>query len=179
MEQINSRIVYRNPWMVVREDEIRRADGSAGIFGVVEKPDFAVILPRTHDGFWMVEQFRYPVRRRAWEFPQGSWSQGAEGDPSALARRELAEETGLRAASLTHLGHLSGAYGYSTQGFDAYLATGLVEGEPDREPSEQDMTHRAFTDSDVNAMIRQGAIIDASSLAALMLYRLLGSAEGR
>ena len=178
MEQIKSRVVYRNPWMVVREDEIRRADGSPGLFGVVEKPDFAVILPRTQDGFRMVEQYRYPIGRRAWEFPQGSWSHGAEGDQAALARRELAEETGLRAASLTHLGHLSGAYGYSTQGFDVYLATGLAEGEPDREASEQDMTHRAFTDAEISEMIRRGSIVDASSLAALTLYRLTGS-EGR
>ena len=30
-------MVYRNPWMVVREDEIRRADSSPGVYGVVEK----------------------------------------------------------------------------------------------------------------------------------------------
>lgn len=46
MEQISSRVVYRNPWMTVREDEVRRADGSPGIYGVVEKPDFALTLWR-------------------------------------------------------------------------------------------------------------------------------------
>lgn len=111
MEQVNSRVVYQNPWMVVREDEIRRPDGSPGIFGVVEKPDFALVMPRWRDGFWLVEQFRYPVGRRAWEFPQGSWGHGGGGDQAALARQELAEEAGLRAESLTHLGHLFEAYG--------------------------------------------------------------------
>lgn len=172
MEQLTSRVVYRNPWMVVREDEIERADGSPGTYGVVEKPDFAVILPRTENGFWLVEQYRYPISRRVWEFPQGSWSHEPQGDQAALARRELAEETGLRAASLTRLGHLFAAYGYSTQGFDVYLATDLTEGEPDREASELDMTHRAFTDAEISAMISRGAIVDASSLAALILYRL-------
>lgn len=172
MEQLTSRIVYQNPWMTVREDEIRRPDGSPGIYGVVEKPDFALVLPRWRDGFWLVEQYRYPVGRRAWEFPQGSWGRGAEGDQAALARQELAEETGLRAASLTHLGHLYEAYGFSTQGFDVYLAAGLSEGDPDREQSEQDMIHRAFTDAEITAMIRRGEIVDAPSLAALTLYRL-------
>ncbi len=111
MEKLSSRIVYRNPWMTVREDEIRHADGSPGIFGVVEKPDFALVLPRWRDGFWLVEQFRYPVGRRAWEFPQGSWGAGSSGGQAELARQELAEETGLRAAGLTHLGHLFEAYG--------------------------------------------------------------------
>ena len=172
MEQVSSRVVYRNPWMTVREDEIRQPDGSPGIYGVVEKPDFALVLPRCRDGFWLVEQFRYPVGRRAWEFPQGSWGSGATGDQAALARRELAEETGLRAGSMTHLGHLFEAYGYSTQGFDVYLATGLEEGAPDREVGEQDMIHRAFTDAEITGMIRSGQIVDAPSLAALTLYRL-------
>ncbi|WP_229070153.1 NUDIX hydrolase [Actinoplanes sp. DH11] len=172
MEQLSTRVVYSNPWMTVREDEIRRPDGSDGIYGVVEKPDFALVLPRWEKGFWLVEQFRYPVGRRAWEFPQGSWGAGAAGEQTELARRELAEETGLRAADLTHLGHLYEAYGYSTQGFDVYLATGLAEGEPDREPTEQDMIHRAFTDAEITAMIRSGAMVDAPSLAALTLYHL-------
>ncbi|MFC4068293.1 NUDIX domain-containing protein [Actinoplanes subglobosus] len=172
MEQISSRVVYRNPWMTVREDEIRRLDGTSGIYGVVEKPDFALVLPRWRDGFWMVEQFRYPVGRRAWEFPQGSWGAGAEGDPAALARQELAEETGLRAEEMIHLGHLYEAYGYCTQGFDVYLASGLAEGEPDREATEMDMIHRAVTDEEITSMIRTGQIVDAPSLAALTLYRL-------
>ena len=172
MERVSSRVVYRNPWMVVREDRIRRPDGSPGIFGVVEKPDFALVLPRGAGGFWMVEQFRYPVGRRAWEFPQGSWGGGADGSAAELARHELAEETGLRAASLTHLGHLYEAYGYCTQGFDVYLATGLAEGEPAREATEQDMVHRFITDAELTAMIRSGGVVDAPSLAALTLYRL-------
>jgi 8-oxo-dGTP pyrophosphatase MutT (NUDIX family) len=157
----------------VREDAVRYPDGTAGIYGVVEKPDFALVLPRWSRGFWLVEQYRYPVRRRAWEFPQGSWgSSGKGGDPTQLARQELAEETGLRAAGMAHLGHLFEAYGFSTQGFDVYLATGLTQGAPDRESSEQDMQHRAFTDEEVEELIVTGQLVDAPSLAALTLYRL-------
>ena len=174
MEQTSTRVVYRNAWMTVREDTIRHADGTPGIYGVVEKPDFALALPRWEHGFWLVEQYRYPVRRRAWEFPQGGWGHGAGGSRTELARAELAEETGLRATDLTHLGHLYEAYGYATQGFDVYLATGLTEGEPDREPGEQGMVHRRFTDAEVDEALRTGLIVDAPSLAALTLYRLRG-----
>src|SRR4051794_34615142 len=125
MERIDGRVVYTNPWMTVREDRVRRVDGSVGIYGVVEKKDFALVVPRAPGGFWMVEQYRYPIGRRAWEFPQGGWSPGTTGEPVALARAELAEETGLRAASWVHLGHLAQAYGVSTQGFDAWLAEDL------------------------------------------------------
>ncbi|WP_213451172.1 NUDIX domain-containing protein [Rhizomonospora bruguierae] len=172
MEQVSSRIVYRNPWMTVREDAIRHADGSPGIYGVVEKPDFAVVLPRWSRGFWLVEQYRYPVGRRAWEFPQGSWGNGGTGEQVELARQELAEETGLSAETMSHLGHLFEAYGFSTQGFDVYLATGLNEGSPEREASEQDMRHQAFTDEEIEQLIVTGQLVDAPSLAALTLYRL-------
>lgn len=73
VRRISSREVYCNAWLSVREDEVVRADGSTGVYGVVDKPDFAVVIPKDFDGFWLVEQFRYPVGRRAWEFPQGSW----------------------------------------------------------------------------------------------------------
>jgi len=72
IRQLASRVVYENRWMRVREDDVRRADGSGGIFGVVEKPDFALIVPLAADGgVWAVEQFRYPVGGRFLEFPAG------------------------------------------------------------------------------------------------------------
>lgn len=165
---MSSRVVYENAWMTVREDQTRLPDGSPGLYGVVEKADSALVLPRWRDGFWLVEQFRYPIGRRAWEFPQGTGVATGE----QLARHELAEETGLRAETMTHLGHLYEAYGFSSHGFDAYLATGLTEGPPAREVTEQDMIHQAFTDAEIVGMIRSGGIVDAPSLAALTLYRL-------
>ncbi len=172
MQQLSSREMYRNPWMTVREDVVRRPDGSAGIYGVVEKPDFSLVLPRDEGGFWMVEQFRYPVGRRAWEFPMGSWTDQQEGSADVLARHELAEETGLRAATWRQLGHLLQAYGYSTQGFDVFLATDLTSGTPAREATEQDMVHRFVPDAELQDMIRSADIVDAASLAALTLFHL-------
>ena len=43
IETLSSRVVYQNRWMTVREDAIRRQDGSQGIYGIVEKADFAAI----------------------------------------------------------------------------------------------------------------------------------------
>lgn len=170
MEQVSSREVYRNAWMTVREDVVRLADGSTGIYGVVEKQEFAVVVPRERGGVWLVEQFRYPAGRRGWELPMGSWPAGhSGGEPLALAQAELAEETGLRAATWRHLGHLMQAYGYSTQGFDVFLATDLTPGTPDREASEQDMVHRWVSDEELHRMVLRGDIVDATTLAALAL----------
>ncbi|QNT68225.1 NUDIX hydrolase [Defluviicoccus vanus] len=70
---VGSRVVYRNRWMTVREDAILRADGAAGIYGVVERPDFVVVIPVEADGsVHLVEQYRYPVGARFWGLPQGA-----------------------------------------------------------------------------------------------------------
>jgi 8-oxo-dGTP pyrophosphatase MutT (NUDIX family) len=169
MERVGGRVVYTNPWMTVREDTVRRLDGSTGVYGVVEKDDFALVVPRGPGGFWLVEQYRYPIGRRAWEFPQGGWSPGTTGDAADLARAELSEETGVTARSWRHLGHLAQAYGVSTQGFDVWLAEDLTEGEPHREATEADMVHRFVADAELEAMIRCGAVVDGASLAALTL----------
>ena len=82
IETTSTRFVYENRWLRVREDTIRRRDGSTGIYGVVEKPDFVVIVPVEDDGrVHLVEQYRYPVKGRYWELPQGSWEQEPGADP--------------------------------------------------------------------------------------------------
>ena len=171
MRQLSSKIVYENAWMRVREDVVERLDGSTGVYGVVEKPDFAVVLPRGEGGFWLVEQFRYPIGRRGWEFPMGSWPGEPGGDAEALARAELAEETGMAAGELRWLGHLMQANGYAAQGFDVFLATGLTEGPHAREATELDMVHRFVTDAEFDELIDAGEVIDACTLAALALYQ--------
>ena len=173
IETTASRVVYRNPWMTLREDEIVRADGAAGIYGVVEKTDYAVIVPYDQGEITLVEQFRYPVGARFWEVPQGSW-EGQDVDPLTLARAELREETGLQAASMTHVGRLFQGYGYSTQAYDVFLASGLTLGERQLDAEEAGLIARAFALDTVLAMIVDGTIRDASTVAALGLLRIKG-----
>jgi len=169
-----TRLVYENRWMRVREDATLLPDGSPGIYGVVEKADFAVIAPVENGFIHLVEQYRYPVGGRYWELPQGSWEQAPDTDPLALARAELQEETGLVAETMLHVGHLFECYGYSTQGFHIYLAHGLSAGVESRERTEQDMISRAFPLDEVLAMIAEGTIKDAATVATLGLMRLKG-----
>jgi ADP-ribose pyrophosphatase len=173
IETTGTRVVYENRWMRVREDAIRRRDGSSGIYGVVEKPDFVVIVPVEDDGrLHLVEQFRYPVKGRYWELPQGSWEQAARADPLDVARGELREETGLVASRMIYVGHLFEAYGYSNQGYDIFMATGLQRADTAREQEEQDLVTCSFTLSEVEQMICEGEIKDATTVAALGLLRL-------
>ena len=58
---VASREVYRNQWMRLREDEILRANGEKGIYGVVEKHDAAIILPIEFDRVWTIPWERGPA----------------------------------------------------------------------------------------------------------------------
>jgi 8-oxo-dGTP pyrophosphatase MutT (NUDIX family) len=172
VETLSSRQVYVNSWMTVREDAIRRTDGSDGIFGVIDKPTAAVVVPLDGDRLHLVEQFRYPVGARRWEFPMGTAPERAEADPAELAARELAEETGLVAGRMQLLGHLDIAPGMSSQREHVFLATELTAGAPEREHQEQDMRTAWFTIAEFEAAVRDGGIVDAQTLAAYLLLVL-------
>ncbi|GAA2019780.1 NUDIX hydrolase [Nakamurella flavida] len=173
-ETTGSTVVYRNPWMSVREDTFRRPDGSAGVYGVVDKQDFSIVIAEADiagsgPAFHLVEQYRYPLSRRAWEFPMGTWPAGAGGSPLELARAELREETGVRAEEWRHLGHLNEAGGFCSQGFDVFHATGLTAGVHAREASEADMVHALVGEDEFGAMIDDGRVVDAATIAAYLL----------
>lgn len=167
----SSKVVYSNRWLTVREDRTLRHDGAEGLYGVVEKPDFALVVPYADGGFHLVEQYRYPVGGRYWEFPQGSWEGRPDADPLALARGELAEETGLTAGTMTRLGHLYEAYGYSNQGLHVLLATELTPGEQHLDEEEAGLISRWFSEAELWQLIAEGRFKDAASLAALALFQ--------
>ena len=172
IQRVASREVYRNNWMTVREDEIRRPDGSAGIYGVIDKPAYALVIAQDGDRFRLVEQFRYPLGERRWEFPQGTAPGLAELPPHELAARELREETGLIAGRLTELGPLDVAAGMSSQRGRVFLATELTQGPHARELEEQDMRTAWFTRDEFEKLISRGEITDAQSVAAYALLLL-------
>lgn len=104
VETLGSTQVYASPWLTVREDSVRRPDGSTGTYCVVDGADIAVVIPDDGDRLHLVEQYRHPVAGRRWEFPGGTLDDGLDVDTAALAARELREETGLVAGTVTPLG---------------------------------------------------------------------------
>jgi 8-oxo-dGDP phosphatase len=168
----STREVYANPWMTLREDTFRRPDGAEGVYGVVDKPDYALVVALDGDRLAMVEQYRYPLGLRRWEFPQGTAPDRAEMPAPELAARELREETGLTAATWTYLGLLDVAPGLSSQRGRVYLATDLTAGEPAREDSEADMRFAWVARAEFERRARDGEITDAQTLAAYALLLL-------
>ena len=83
------------------------------------------------------------------------------------AERELAEETGLRASSLSPLATAPLTPGYSTEVMHFFLATGLTEGPTDRDVDER-MDVAQFDRDGVAGLIRDGEV-DVKTIAGLAL----------
>ena len=173
---LTSSVVYTDNWIRLRRDEIERRDGSRGTYAVIERRDFAVVIPAERGGFHLVEEYRYPVGRRSWSFPQGGFRHDQSGSPEELARLELAQETGLRAHRMAHLGRLTAGHGMTNQYGVYFLATGLTPGEADPEPEEYGIRHEWVPREQFEKMVQERQIVDDSTLAA---YALLLLAEHR
>ncbi|AQS87712.1 NUDIX domain-containing protein [Neoasaia chiangmaiensis] len=177
-EVISTRTAYQNRWTAVREDIIRRPDGKDGLYGVVERGEFVVVLPLGEGSagptVTLVRQYRYPIHERLWELPMGMWESRPDATPEEVAAGELREETGLLADRLVYAGHMFQGAGYSNQKGHVFLASGLTQGPTDRESTEDDMTCHTVLLADFEAMIARNDITCMVTLAAFTMLRARG-----
>lgn len=123
---------FRGKLLHLRVDEARLPDGSLATREMVEHPGGVGVLPLTAEGeVLLVQQYRYPYGEVLTEIPAGKRDPGE--DPLTTGRRELEEETGMAADTMTPLGCLYPSPGYTDEVIYLYLATGLhqTEAHPD------------------------------------------------
>ncbi|WP_218313059.1 NUDIX domain-containing protein [Alteromonas antoniana] len=174
IKTLSSRVVYQNKWMTLREDRIARESGNEGIYSVVEKPDFAIVIAVEDGLVHMVEQYRYPVGERQLEFPQGAWEENPDADPQVLAAGELQEETGLIAKQWDYVGYQYLAYGLCDQGYHIFVARDLTMTQKNLDPEEEGLLSKTVSVKELEAKIVAGEIKDATTCNAFGLARLKG-----
>jgi 8-oxo-dGTP pyrophosphatase MutT (NUDIX family) len=167
---LSSEIVYKGKWLTVRVDRVLRPDGSQGTYELIDKKDFVIMIPQIENRFYLVEQYRYAVGSKSWEFPQGGCDDVI--DLETCARKELEEELGLKALNLVSLGNLWVAVGNSTQGCEVFLVENVITGEQMLEESESDLASSTFTKDEIVEMIKDGRIRSSNTIAAFNLYLL-------
>ena len=167
-QTLGSRVAYENQWIRVREDAVLRPDGEPGVYGVVEVRSPAVfVVPVTAADVGVVGgAARYPLGALAGGGPAG----GPDGEETlAAAGRELREETGLAARSLTDLGPVHSLNGVAYAPGRVVLATGLQAVGGAEQETEGITGVRTVPIPELLALIATGQITDNESLGALLL----------
>ena len=165
-----TREVYRNQWMVVREDQVVTPTGTDGVYGVVSKGmALGVVALDDDDRVVLVGQWRYPHDRWSWELPEGGRDGGE--DPLDGIKRELAEETGLAAAAWEPLTARPVALSNSVTDELAmlWLATGLTRHEVDSDDPTEDLRVARVPFDEALAACLDGRIEDAMTVLGLLL----------
>jgi 8-oxo-dGTP pyrophosphatase MutT (NUDIX family) len=168
---LSSRTIYRNPWLVLREDKVIRPDGAEGIYSVVEmRPSCGIVAINEDNQIALVGQWRYVHDKYSLEIPTG----GSEQDETPLdaAKRELLEETGLTAEEWTALGTIDNSNGVTTDVAHLFLARNLATGPPVPQGDEQ-VELRWMSFADAVAAVMEGKITESVSVAGILKTELL------
>jgi len=164
---VSSALVAGNPWRAFLDDVLSDADGGASSYTYLAVPRAVFCVAATDDGdLVLVRQYRHPVRDWTLEVPAGSVADGET--PLEAARRELREETGGVARTWRHLSTFFPSTGHLSLRADAYLAEGVVLGEPGPEAGEDVEVVRVPVAAAL-ARARAGGFSEGQTALALLL----------
>ncbi len=164
---------FRGKIVNMRVDQIELPNGRHSIREVCEHVGGVGVLPIDNNGnVILVRQYRYPYACLMLELPAGKLDHGPE-DHRACGERELMEETGYSAKSLTYVGTMAPSCGFLTEIVHLYVAKDLVAGACHPDEDEFVETVR-YPIAQVEQMIAAGEITDAKTITAMYRARLLG-----
>lgn len=170
-QKIDTKLVYKNPWIKVYEDKIIQPDGKKGIYGYVDKPKGIFVVAQDKDGsIFMLKEYRYVIKKSVIQLPAGGV---IDANLVNDAKRELKEETGITAKDWQYLGGFYVAPGHETCFIDVYLATNLDISNikiSNQEGNESILDIKKITLGKLKEMIKNNQIECGMTLAALNLF---------
>lgn len=160
--------IYKGNIITVQNQTVSLPDGREATRDIVLHPGASVVIPINECGeIYMVRQFRKPLDITTLELPAGKLDYPGE-DPMECAKRELIEETGLRAKSIKHLISMHTTPGFCNEVIHLYCATGLEQGESDADEDEFLSVER-FHVSKLVEMVMNHEITDAKTIIGVLL----------
>ena len=168
-------VAYENPWISVEHSNVVTPGGNDGVYGVVHFKNYAVgVIPIDEaDHTWLVGQYRYALDEYSWEIPAGG--SPIEGSVQDTARRELREETGIIARTLTPLlSEVRLTNSVTDETAWIYTATDLSFTDAEPEECEELAVRRVPVDKAIE-MVLDGSINDALSIMSLLRLRVIRS----
>jgi ADP-ribose pyrophosphatase len=169
---LGSTRVFTGHTISVRLDEVERADGRRTTRDVVEHPGAVAILAWNGDALAMVRQWRHATGQVLLEIPAGTLE--PDEAPAETARRELAEEVGLAAATWVEGPRFYTAPGFCDELMHLFLAMDLSEVDAEGDEDEE-LEPSLISLDDALAAIEDGRIVDGKTIAGIgWLARRLG-----
>ncbi|TAK43785.1 MAG: NUDIX hydrolase [Betaproteobacteria bacterium] len=161
--------LYAGSFLSLQRDVVRLPDGSETVREYVRHPGAVAIVALLDDGRVVMErQHRYPHGRDFLEIPAGKLE--PQEPHFETAKRELQEETGYVAREWTRLGVIHPTVAYSDESIELWLAKGL-EQRAARLDAGEFLEVLALPFEETIAMIRDGRITDAKTIAGLLWVR--------
>ena len=162
------RVLWETRRFSVVEQSCVRPDGQPATCQFVRHPGSVAILPLVEvNRVCLIRSRRLTVDRTLIELPAGT--REPQEMPLQTARRELAEETGYRAAQFDELVHFYPSPGVMDEQMWVFVARGLTAGTPHREPNEE-IENLIVSCEEALAMIDRGQIRDGKTIIALLLH---------
>jgi ADP-ribose pyrophosphatase len=164
---VHGRRVLHDGVCRVEEHDVETPEGRRFAFPVLYMRGFVKVLPVTVEGdVVFVRQYRHALGRATLELPAGGIGLGE--DIEVAARRELAEETALRAGELELLGAFHTSPGRLDELGRIFLATSCV---PDADAVPDEPTEPVRVPAAQAADLVGVEVHDAASSLALLLAR--------
>ena len=165
---LQSRPVYENPWMSLREDIAEMPDRRTTIYGVVTFGECVGVVPFVDaDHVMLVRQYRYVQREsHRWEIPTGGVNEGEALEQAA--QRELAEEAGYNAGRLVHLSSYYTSKCICDETAHLYMGEDLTVSLAPSDETEF-LEKRLFPFETALRMSLEGKIMDSMSVLGLVL----------
>jgi ADP-ribose pyrophosphatase len=165
--QIAHRRIHEGKVVALDVDEVEEPGGVRATREVVRQRGSVAALAVHDDGrVVLIRQYRYAVDEMLWELPAGRLDPGET--PAEGAARELEEEVGLAAASVTPLSEFYTTPGFCDERMHLFRATGLRE-VPARPEADERIEVRTLSLEDALAMIERGEVREGKTLVALLL----------
>ncbi len=132
---------------------------------IVRHPGASAVVAEEGGEVILIRQYRHAGGGYLWEIPAGTLQSGEE--PDACARRELAEEAGVEAGELMHLGSVLTTPGFCDERIHLFLARQLHPVATSHDRDEVITEVRRMPWDEVLRMMGSADIVDAKSLVGL------------